>query len=69
MWSTPRVRDVVVVDEDLWDGELRNSSHTTLFLEIHGTAESARPVQCIEEANNDIAAHSFFDALESRATS
>lgn len=69
MRSTPCVSNIIVIDEDLWDSELRNGSHTALLLQIHSAAESAGPVESIEKANDDVAAHSLFDTLKPSATS
>jgi hypothetical protein len=62
--SAPYISDIFVVDEDLRDSELRDCGHAALFLLLHRTSEAPCPVECIKEADNDIAAHSFFHALE-----
>jgi hypothetical protein len=46
---------------------LRDCRHAALFLEVHGASEAARPVERVEEADDDIAAHGFFDTLEAGA--
>jgi hypothetical protein len=63
------VGDVFVVDEDLGDGELRDCSHAALFLLVHGAAETAGPVKCVEEAYDNVTADGFFDALEAGSAS
>jgi hypothetical protein len=62
-----RVGDVFIVDEDFGNRELRDCCHAALFLLIHGAPEAAGPVECVEEADDDIAAYGFFDALEAGA--
>lgn len=64
MWSPLCVGDIFVVDKDLGNGELWDGGHTSLSLLLHGTAEAACPVEGVEEANNNITADRFLNALE-----
>jgi hypothetical protein len=63
IWHALDVRDVLVVDENFRDSELWDSGHTALLLLVHSTAEAAGPIECVEEANHNVAADSFFDTL------
>jgi hypothetical protein len=40
-----------------------------LFLLVHGAAETAGPVKCVEEAYDNVTADGFFDALETGSAS
>jgi hypothetical protein len=54
-----------IVDVNLRHSELRNSGHATGFLAVAGPTEFARPVECIEEADDRVTADGFLDTLES----
>jgi hypothetical protein len=43
---------------------LRNCSHAALLLQIHCASKTARPIESVEEADNDVATDSFINALE-----
>lgn len=62
------VRVCVVLHEDLWDRELRDGGHAAGALGLEVPPEVARPVDGVEEADDDVAPDGFFDALESGAT-
>jgi hypothetical protein len=57
-----------IVDVNLRHSELWDGGHATGFLAVASPAEFARPVECIEEADDRVTAHSFLDTLESGAT-
>jgi hypothetical protein len=63
------VCNVFVIDEDLGDGELRNCGHAALFLLVHCAAETARPVECVEETYYNVTAYGFFNSLETGSAS
>jgi hypothetical protein len=62
-----RIGDILVVNEDLRDGELRHCRHPARTLLIHGTSEFPRPVEGIEKPNYDVPSDCFFDTLEARS--
>jgi hypothetical protein len=68
MWHALCIGDVFIVDEDLGHSELWDRGHATLLLLVHGATESTSPVQSVEEANNNVPAHSLFNALKTCAT-
>jgi hypothetical protein len=66
-----RLRNVVaglVLDENLGDAEGRHGGHAGRPLALDRTAEAARPVERIEEANDDIAIDSFLHTLQTGTT-
>jgi hypothetical protein len=57
-----------IVNVNLGHSELRDGGHAAGFLAIACPAEFARPVECIEEANDRVTADSFLDTLKSGST-
>jgi hypothetical protein len=68
LWCALRVGDVFVVDENFRDCELWYRGHTALLLQFHRAAETASPIERIEETDNYVAANSFFDTLKAGTT-
>lgn len=62
------VGNVFIVDENLWYSKLWDGRHAALLLLFHRASETARPVEGIEEADDDIATHSLFDTLKTSAS-
>jgi hypothetical protein len=58
---------VLVVDEDLGDGKVRDLRHAGCANPLHLAAEGAGPVEGVEEADDDVAADGLFDSLEAGA--
>jgi hypothetical protein len=61
------VGDIFIVDENLRHRELRYGGHAALLLQIHCATETACPIECIEETDDHVTAHSFFDTLKASA--
>jgi hypothetical protein len=58
---------VLVVDEDLGDGKVRDLRHAGCANPLHLAAEGAGPIEGVEEADDDVAADGLFDSLEAGA--
>jgi len=64
-----RAYHFLIVDEDLWDGELWDYCHAAFGLACLMAAETPRPVECVEEAHHYVTAYCFFDALKASPSS
>lgn len=64
-----RVSNILIVDEDLWDGKLRDRHHASRLAGIKTRAELAGPKQGVEKAAHHSAADLFFHTLQPSSTS